>query len=85
MAYVAVLVAAQPDQDPATRCADDRCVEKLRASKNLIPVILLIGGVLGSIYTGVATATESAAFGVIGSLIIAASQRTLNRKSFFGA
>jgi len=60
-------------------------VEKLAASKNLIPVILLIGGVLGSIYSGIATATEAAAIGVIGSLIIAASQRTLNRRSFFGA
>ena len=34
--------------------------------------------------TGI-SATEAAAIGVIGSLIIAASQRTLNRRSFFGA
>ena len=60
-------------------------MQKLAASRNLIPVVLLIAGVLGSIYSGIATATEAAAIGVIGSLIIAASQRTLNRRSFFGA
>ena len=34
--------------------------EKLRESRNLIPVVLLIAAVLGSIYTGIATATEAA-------------------------
>ena len=58
-------------------------MDKIRASRNLIPVILLIGGVLGSIYAGIATATEAAALGVIGSLIIAASQRALSMKNFF--
>ena len=84
MGWVVVWSLMNPGKIPA---ADMKTtfVEKLAASKNLIPVILLIGGVLGSIYSGVATATEAAAIGVIGSLIIAASQRTLNRKSFFGA
>ena len=84
MGWVVVWSLMNPEKIPA---ADLKTtfVEKLVASKNLIPVILLIGGVLGSIYSGIATATEAAAIGVIGSLIIAASQRTLNRKSFFGA
>ena len=84
MGWVVVWSLLNPEKIPA---ADLKTtfVEKLAASKNLIPVILLIGGVLGSIYSGIATATEAAAIGVIGSLIIAASQRTLNRKSFFGA
>ena len=84
MGWVVVWSLMNPGKIPA---ADLKTtfVEKLAASKNLIPVILLIGGVLGSIYSGVATATEAAAIGVIGSLIIAASQRTLNRRSFFGA
>ena len=84
MGWVVVWSLMNPGKIPA---ADLKTtfVEKLAASKNLIPVILLIGGVLGSIYSGIATATEAAAIGVIGSLIIAASQRTLNRKSFFGA
>ena len=55
-----------------------RFVQKLHAARHLIPVVLLIGMVLGSIYTGVATATEAAALGVVGSLILAASQGALN-------
>jgi C4-dicarboxylate transporter DctM subunit len=43
---------------------------KLRESRHLIPVVLLIAGVLGSIYSGIATATEAAAVGVVGALII---------------
>ena len=56
--------------------------QKLAASRHLFPVLLLIGLVLGSIYTGIATATEAAAFGVVGSLAISAAQRSLNRRSF---
>ena len=56
--------------------------EKIRNSKFLIPVLLLIAVVIGSMYLGYATATEAAAFGVIGSLLLAAGQGSLNRKSF---
>jgi tripartite ATP-independent transporter DctM subunit len=56
--------------------------EKLRASGSLIPVVLLIIGVIGSIYAGFATATEAAAIGVLGALIIAALSRTLTRATF---
>lgn len=55
---------------------------KLAESRHLIPVVLLIAGVLGSIYGGVATATEAAAIGVVGSLILAAAQGTLNWRAF---
>jgi C4-dicarboxylate transporter DctM subunit len=44
--------------------------EKLRESRHLIPVVLLIAAVLGSIYSGIATATEAAAVGVVGALAI---------------
>ena len=47
---------------------------KLRASVDLLPTALLIGAVLGSIYTGLATATESAAIGVLGALAISIVQ-----------
>lgn len=60
-------------------------VDKVKASRNLIPVVLLIGGVLGSIYTGIATATEAAAIGVIGALVIAAWQKSLTRESFLAS
>jgi len=57
-------------------------MEKLRASGSLIPVVLLISAVLGSIYAGIATATEAAAVGVLGSLILSALQGSLNWQSF---
>ena len=44
--------------------------------------MLLIAAVLGSIYTGVATATEAAAFGVVGALLISLAQGSLNRATF---
>jgi tripartite ATP-independent transporter DctM subunit len=56
--------------------------EKISASRHLIPVVLLIAAVLGSIYSGVATATEAAAVGVVGSLVLSALQGSLNKTSF---
>jgi len=56
--------------------------QKLFESRHLIPVVLLIGAVLGSIYAGVATATEAAAVGVVGSLLLSLAQRSLNWATF---
>ncbi|MFP8835353.1 TRAP transporter large permease [Hydrogenophaga sp. XSHU_21] len=56
--------------------------EKLRESRHLIPVVLLIGGVIGTIYSGIATATEAAAVGVVGALILSAVQGSLNWTTF---
>jgi C4-dicarboxylate transporter DctM subunit len=56
--------------------------EKLWASRRLIPVILLIAFVIGSIYRGWATATEAAAIGVAGSLILSAITGSLNWNTF---
>jgi C4-dicarboxylate transporter, DctM subunit len=56
--------------------------QKLYESRHLIPVVLLISAVLGSIYSGLATATEAAAIGVVGSLIISGFQRSLTWATF---
>jgi tripartite ATP-independent transporter DctM subunit len=55
---------------------------KLAESRHLLPVVLLIAAVLGSIYSGIATATEAAAVGVLGSLVISGVQGTLNWATF---
>ncbi len=55
---------------------------KLRESRHLLPVLLLIGAVLGSIYGGIATATEAAALGVVGALLISAAQGSLTWATF---
>jgi tripartite ATP-independent transporter DctM subunit len=57
--------------------------EKLRRSRQLIPVTLLMGLVLWVLLAGWATATESAAWGVLGSLAIAAASRSLTWRSFW--
>jgi C4-dicarboxylate transporter, DctM subunit len=56
--------------------------DKLRESRYLFPVIGLIVAVLGSIYSGIATATEAAAVGVLGALVISALQGSLNWQTF---
>ena len=59
--------------------------QKVYQSRNLLPVMVLIACVLGSIYSGVATATEAAAIGVLGSLIISVLQGSMNWSSFKGS
>ncbi len=56
--------------------------EKVHASRHLIPVVGLIGVVLGSIYLGIATATEAAALGVVGALALSWVQGSMNAKVF---
>jgi tripartite ATP-independent transporter DctM subunit len=79
--YLMVWALMNPDKIPEAD-AGMSFTEKLRASSELIPVILLIGGVIGSIYVGVATATEAAAIGVVGALLLSAYQRSLSWQSF---
>jgi C4-dicarboxylate transporter, DctM subunit len=79
--YIVVWALVNPQLVPA---ATERTTfgQKLHASRHLIPVVLLIALVLGSIYTGVATATEAAAFGVVGSLVLSAAQGSLGWRTF---
>ena len=57
-------------------------LEKIKRSKQLLPIILLISAVIGSIYTGVATATEAASLGVVGALILSYFQKSLTLETF---
>jgi tripartite ATP-independent transporter DctM subunit len=86
--YIVAWALAHPGRIPAA-LEHTTIPQKLYASRHLIPVVLLIALVLGSIYAGVATATEAAAFGVVGSLAISAGQRSLSwttfRESLLGA
>jgi C4-dicarboxylate transporter DctM subunit len=79
--YLAVWALLNRDRVPAP---DQHLTfgQKIFESRHLIPVVLLIGAVLGSIYTGVATATEAAAVGVVGSLLLSAAQRSLSWQTF---
>ena len=73
MAYVGVWSLLHADRVPRN---DLRLslAHKLRETVGLLPSVLLICAVLGSIYAGFATATESAALGVLGALLLSLTQ-----------
>src|SRR5436853_584334 len=56
-------------------------IDRFRALKELLPAMFLIGAVLGSMYGGIATPSESAAVGVLGAIIVAALQGGLTLKA----
>ncbi|MDN2663276.1 TRAP transporter large permease [Psychromonas sp. 14N.309.X.WAT.B.A12] len=56
--------------------------EKMELSKNLVPPLVIFGVVMGGIYTGLATATESAALGVVSALFFAYRNNSLSKKFF---
>lgn len=87
MGYVAIWSMAGKGGVRDTSAID--WAERGRALIKLIPVMALIFAVIGSIYSGIATATEAAVLGVVGALILSAAQRNLSWESFneslFGA
>ena len=83
-AYVAIASSLDRTSDPEVESRLG-LGEKLRRLRLLLPVIGLIVAVIGSIYAGVATATEAAALGVAGSLLIAALSGSLDRTGLFEA
>ena len=79
--YIALWALRHPELVPKS-IEQFTFLEKISASRSLIPVVLLIAAVLGSIYTGIATATEAAAVGVAGSLILSAVQGSMDWQTF---
>ena len=57
--------------------------EKIRAGIGVLPFILLIGAVLGSLYFGIATPTEAGALGAGVALIMAVRRRQLDWSAFY--
>ncbi len=81
MGYVIIWALVHPAGVPAMeRAASWR--EALIASRRLIPVLLLVAGVIGSIYAGLASPTDAAAVGVLLSLVLSALSGTLTWRTF---
>ena len=80
MAWSLMNPSKQPPPEPKMPL-----VMKLRESANLIPTMILISFVFSALIFGFATATECAAFGVLGALIIAWMQGALTRESFWAS
>ena len=81
MTYVAVWSFVRPNEVPPPE-PPTSFAQKVAESRFLIPVLLLVALVIGSMYLGWATATEAASFGVVGSLILALGQGSLSRETF---
>lgn len=79
--YIAIWSRFNPDKngDVPERLS---FIDKVRASRDLLPVVALIVAIIGSIYGGLATPTEAAAIGILGSLILAMLNGTLSRQMF---
>ncbi|PVV06103.1 MAG: C4-dicarboxylate ABC transporter [gamma proteobacterium symbiont of Ctena orbiculata] len=80
LVYLIIVAFVKPDTVPAIP-RSERELEKqllLRVVKVLMPPLLLIVAVLGSILGGLATPTEAASVGAIGAILLALSQRQFN-------
>ena len=81
MGYVAIVSVTSKDWNPDVERGMS-FGEKVANSRFLLPVFALITVVIGSMYLGFATATEAAAIGVLGALILARIQGSLTWGSF---
>ena len=79
--YIALWAVMNPDRTPR-REKVTTLGEKIYAARFLIPTVLLIAAVIGTIYGGIATPTEAAVLGVVGSLILSMIGGSLNWKNF---
>ena len=82
--YIAAWSLLNPDKQPPP---EPRVSfrQALKESANLIPTLLLILFVFGALLSGTATATECAAWGVLGALLIAWFQGSLTVQSFWAS
>ncbi len=77
--YVIVRALMNPSSIPSEN-AKYTFMEKVKSSRRLIPVLILIIGVIGSIYAGIASPTDAAALGVIFAIILSFFSGTLSWK-----
>ena len=82
--YVALRAWMDPNLIPA-ETARMTLREKLWEARGLIPVALLIIGVIGAIYTGLASPTDAAALGVLLSILLAALSGSFSIRDFLDA
>jgi tripartite ATP-independent transporter DctM subunit len=81
MSTIVVWALLNPSKVPAAEFSMS-FGQKIMAAGRLIPIVLLIVGVIGSIYLGFATATEAAAVGVAGALLLSAVTGSLSWRTF---
>jgi C4-dicarboxylate transporter DctM subunit len=81
MTYIAVHALVRPQDAP--RAEGFRSLAAAaRGAVDLLPFVVLIGGILGSLYTGLATPTEAAALGCVLSIVVSVIWGDLTWKTF---
>jgi tripartite ATP-independent transporter DctM subunit len=86
--YILILTFLKPELAPALpEDLDDetRAQQIISALKAIIPPLALVLVVLGSIFTGIATPTESSALGGIGAIVLALLYRKFNWKMLYSS
>jgi C4-dicarboxylate transporter DctM subunit len=83
-----VLVVCMVRPEYGGKPAVTNWAKRMESLPHLLPPVLVFAVVIGSIYSGLATPTESASIGVLCALVLAASYRTLTldmlKESFLG-
>ncbi len=82
--YIVVWALLNPEKTPV-EVEQMPFRERIRRARNLIPCLILIIFVMGTMFTGYATATEAASFGVLGALGIAWWSRSLTPQNFWAS
>jgi tripartite ATP-independent transporter DctM subunit len=83
--WIVVLGLLRPNAVPPMPASDVRVGALVRSVlRALLPALVLVVAVLGSILAGVATPTESAAVGAVGAMVLAAGRGTLSRDMLAG-
>ena len=80
MFYIVIYSKYKPNVAPALNLENDN-LKPIQLLGTIFPPLLLIFAVLGSIFLGIATPTESAAIGAIGALILASCHKRLHLKN----
>jgi len=73
-----ILIRAYIREEDAPALVSDEKINIFEIIKAIIPPLLLMVSVLGSIFAGIASPTESAAFGVVGGLILSSLNKTFS-------
>ena len=81
--YILALSYVKPDYCPPIPVHEDKATILKQAARDIVPPLLLIVAVLGSIFSGIATPTESSAIGAVGALVLAQFYVGLSIKTIF--